>query len=125
MAAYVIGKTSVEIKVCARFAGFHFWKDAPEEVAFLRSSHRHIFIVHVTLPVKESRAVEFFQLQKAVQEFVLANFSIKEHGIDFGSRSCEAIAEVIAKHVMSMYEVEAITVEVSEDGENSAIVQTN
>jgi hypothetical protein len=33
------------IQVRTSFVGVHQWKDAPDEVAFLRNLHRHVFKV--------------------------------------------------------------------------------
>jgi len=94
------------------FEGFHCWKDAPREVMFLRSDHRHIF--HVKLGVQvvhQDRDVEFFQLKKRVDDF------IKEHYQGKWFRySCEQIAGQL------LTKFDADFVEVSEDGENGATV---
>lgn len=101
------------IWVTTTFVGFHRWKDAPDEVAFLRSWHRHVFHVKVTKQVSHmNRDIEFFLLKRDVDEFVQKKFN--------GQRfeySCEQLAQQILEHV------EASSVEVSEDKENGAIVE--
>ncbi len=94
------------------FEGFHRWKEAPEDIAFLRDYHRHIFDVKIGLEVSHNdRAVEFFQLKRQVDLY------IKEHleGKHF-ELSCEMIATLLLKQFGASF------VEVSEDGENGATV---
>ncbi len=94
------------------FEGFHRWLDAPEDVKFLRDYHRHIFEVRLGAEVIDAnREVEFFQLKRKVDKFILDNY--EGNRFEF---SCEQIAEALLK------EFEADFVEVSEDGENGAIV---
>ncbi len=96
------------------FEGFHRWVDAPDDVAFLRDYHRHIFEVRLGIAVTDTnREVEFFQLKRKVDGFILDNYEGR-----YFEFSCEQIAEVL------LNEFKADFVEVSEDGENGAIIQT-
>ena len=95
------------------FEGFHRWVNAPDDVSFLRDYHRHVFEVKLGIEVSNTdREIEFFQLKRKVDGFILDNY--EGHQFEF---SCEQIAEVLLK------EFKANFVEVSEDGENGAIVQ--
>lgn len=106
-------KLKRRIFVTAQFVGFHRWKNAPEEVAFLRSFHRHLFHVKVFFDVSHGdRDLEFFQEKEKVDDFLKRSFS----GAQFDG-SCEFIAEKILAAIPY-----AVACEVSEDGENGAIV---
>ena len=103
-------KTTVWIT--AQFEGFHRWKDAPDSVGFLRDWHRHIFHVRLSVPVGHlDRDVEFITLKKEMEE----HLHHKYRGKRFES-SCETIAADLLR------EFSACLVEVSEDGENGAVV---
>ena len=98
--------------ITTQFVGYHRWKDAPDQVAFLRNEHRHIF--HVKLGVRvdhDNRAVEFFMLKEEV------NKHLKLH---FEGRRFELSCEQIAAKLLSYFSAEFV--EVSEDGENGATV---
>ncbi len=104
-------KTS--IWVSHLFEGFHRWDKAPEDVAFLRNTHRHLFDVKVGMSVgHDDREIEFFQLQREVATYCKTHFER-----DMGELSCEMIAKQL------LTEFDASFVEVSEDGENGAIVK--
>lgn len=99
------------LKVKTQFVGYHYWKDAPGEVEFLRNSHRHVFHVICYIPVVGlDREKEFFMVRSKVDSFLR-----KYEGREFQS-SCEMIAEDILNNFPDME-----SVEVTEDGENGAI----
>lgn len=96
-----------------QFEAFHRWKDAPDEVAFLRDRHRHLFHVRVEWAVSHTeREREFFIEQRAAQE-AAARLRDEPGSVEW---SCETWASRI------MEATGAIRVEVSEDGENGATV---
>lgn len=107
--------------------GLHCWPDAPESRRFLRSSHRHQFHFRVKLQVfHDDREVEFFELKDVVAQ------SMSALPYDLGTRSCERIARYVGAAVYAKYgdQTQAPTrpqrrleVQVSEDGENSAVVE--
>jgi len=102
--------------------GFHSWKDVPEympHVLFLRERHRHLFNfkVHFTLE-GYNREEEFFTVQKELKEVLAYLYPASPLGIEFGDRSCERIALEVLE-----YFKKSTKVEVSEDGENGAIVE--
>lgn len=97
--------------ITTSFEHFHSWPDAPDDVAFLRATHRHIF--HVKLGVAVSHAnrhVEFIALKKAVD----LHISLWDEVSD---RSCEMMATELLERFGAEF------VEVSEDGENGARVE--
>lgn len=98
--------------ITTQFTGFHSWDRAPDSVAFLRHKHRHLFHVKIGVEVKHSdRDVEFFLFKKEVDSFLK-----KEYEGKYFDCSCEHIASIL------LNKFEAYFVEVSEDGENGAIV---
>lgn len=96
-----------------RFEGFHHWPDAPDEVAFLRVLHRHVFHVRAEVPVRhDDRDVEFILLGRRVSAEIEAVRSTQ----DVARWSCERWAmELVDRLGLSACEV-------SEDGENGARV---
>lgn len=106
------------IWVTTTFVAFHYWKNAPDAVAFLRQPHRHVFHVKVSSGVSHSdRDVEFFTLKRDLEE-LLSRFVGTT-----SSLSCEQWCHVIRGQLHHMYDYQSIfEVEVSEDGENGAKV---
>ena len=102
--------------------GIHRWETCPiEEVKYLRDDHRHIFIVKAYVPVTHSdRDVEFIWLKHQIQNYMRTMYWSQEYNCHyFDKRSCEMIAEeLIREFGLSMCEV-------SEDGENGAIVEVD
>lgn len=105
-------KLSAYVYVTTRFEAFHRWVDAPDEVAFLRAWHRHVFHVKLTIRVEGlNRSVEFILLKRAVDKYIREKLEGK-----YFEASCEMIAADLAQHFG------ATCVDVSEDGENGATV---
>jgi hypothetical protein len=109
-----------QIGVQLQVEGFHNWPDAPDEVAFLRHRHRHMFHIECRLTVSHAdRDVEFFLLKRAIQRHMYHQYS-KDHRSDniceFGAMSCE----MIAIEIMGAFDIDWC--KVSEDGENYGIV---
>lgn len=103
-----------------QFQGYHMWPDAPDEVAFLRSLHRHVFHVRLRLKVSADREEEFFLVQrKMIECSVLKALPQLEKTPEL---SCESIAEIYFNFFYDRkYVVEEV--EVTEDNENGAIVR--
>ena len=107
------------IKVRTQFDGLHRWEDAPDEVDFLRNPHRHMFHVSVKMEVKhQTRELEFFIMQKEVNALIQK----WKNNIGTETESCEQIAQWLVVQLTEQYGERFIEVEVSEDGENSGIV---
>lgn len=105
----------MNVKMCifvtVEFEAFHQWADAPEHVAFLRDLHRHIFHVRITKPVGHAnRDIEFITLKREVTSYIR----------EFMEGQVLGSCEMIASRLMGQFD--AVQVEVSEDGENGAIV---
>lgn len=107
---YVISSLQVE--------GFHYWKDAPEVVGFLRDNHRHMFHIEVKKEVTHGdRDVEIILLRRAVIEYLFNRYKSSNGAwLEFGSMSCEMIAE----DLVEAFDLTACRV--MEDGENGACV---
>ena len=113
-------KTFIKVKLVVE--GIHCYptveKDYGKEVDYLQYKHRHNFVIECTLAVSHTnRDKEFICLKHEIQEWLNENFYNEDYKcIDFESMSCEQIGEMI----LNIFECEMV--EVSEDGENSAIV---
>lgn len=95
--------------------GFHKYEGAPEEVAFLRNLHRHLFHIRCTIEVYHNdRELEFIMVKREVEKY------INEQNLF--SASCESIAERLYNWIKQMYGDRCVVVEVNEDNENGAIV---
>ena len=89
------------VKVQFQFEGMHCWPNAPKEVAFLCSMHRHMF--HVTAKIEvfhDDRDLEFI-LVKRYLEYEVA------HALDTEkwpkTASCEYMATNIAYMIRQRY----------------------
>lgn len=110
-------KTSIVVRT--RYEGLHFWKSAPEKVAFLRNLHRHEFHVALKLEVHhDDRELEFILVKRAMNQYLQDT-----HDQDPNGRSCEQIAKCVLDWVVKTYGVRRASCEVSEDGENGAVVE--
>ena len=114
----------MKIFVTTQFEGLHRWKDAPEEVDFLRSYHRHMFHVRLEVEVTvEDREIEFILLKRELEHLIQIMFVGRKM-----DESCESIARIIADFMTRdkhMCAGRAVRCEVSEDGENGAAVEIN
>lgn len=110
-------KTFIEVR--HRYEGIHCWPSAPAAVSFLQSPHRHEFHLRARIEVKhDDRELEFILVKRKIKFFIFSMYPM-----DLGSRSCEQMACDILNFLASEYGGErAIEVEVSEDGENGAVV---
>jgi len=98
----------------------HHYPEAKHCVRFLRTPHRHVFYVKTCIGVVNSREVEFFIFQEFIDQ-VLEKFKEEQDG---GSFSCEDLALYIKEKVKLDYFTSRVKIEVSEDGENSAILDS-
>lgn len=103
------------IWVTTNFEGFHAYKDAPEEVKFLRDIHRHIFYIKVYIEVSHNnRDIEFILFKRFIN-----SLCDKLNKQSLGS--CEMIADKLYQDITSNYPGRFIKIEVSEDQENGCI----
>ncbi len=104
------------IEVRHRFEGFHRWAQAPEQVKFLRDLHRHEFHVRLRMQVSHNERELEFILVKRWLAILLIEVATAES-------SCESIAEFILKEAKDRYGFRGMECEVSEDGENGAVLR--
>ena len=112
-------KIKEEVFCTLQIEGTHNWPGCPfKEVAYLKHSHRHVFHIKAFKTVThDDRDVEFIMLKHKINKHFHDNhFNDMSQMMEFGPMSCEMIAkELITKFNLSRCEV-------SEDGENGAIV---
>ncbi len=112
-------RITTEVYCTLQIEGLHHWPGCPlVEVNYLKDLHRHVFHIKAHKKVSHAdRDVEFIVLKHEIQEYLrLKYFNDSSRLCNFGSQSCEMLAkELISKFNLSKCEV-------SEDGENGAIV---
>jgi len=109
------------VYVTHRFVAFHRWQNAPEERAYLKHPHRHLFHVKACVNVNPvgDRDVEFHDLLELVKDRCSR---FESAGASPWPFSCESFAEMIGSYLIERGLI-LKSVEVSEDGENGAIVE--
>ena len=108
-----------EIYAKLEIEGLHQWTDCPiVEVDYLKHLHRHNFGIIAYADVShDDRDIEFIEFKHKIHEYLNSKYYNEQYKCCvFGQMSCEMIAkELILKFELSRCEV-------SEDGENGAIV---
>lgn len=112
------------ITVTNQVEGIHRYENAPVEVEFLRNDHRHMFYIKSKIQVfNEDRELEFIMVKHLINKYLM-NRTDHQYCYHLGNNSCEMIANDIYKLLQDNYGSERyISVEVSEDNENSAIIE--
>lgn len=88
------------------------------DVSFLGHPHRHIFHFQVWIGVThDDRDIEFIQFKRWLQN-LYGNGIIH---LDY--KSCEMIANELHEQISNRYPGREVWIEVSEDGENGALVK--
>lgn len=109
------------IYVTFQKAGVHQYKNAPEDVKYLRAVHRHLFKFKVTIEVFHlHREVEYHQFLNWLESLYVTNGC--NPTLDMNNKSCESIAEELLFKVRDAYPDRFIEVDVSEDGECGSII---
>lgn len=109
-----------QVYITFQIEGIHHWPGCPfEEVAYLRDPHRHMFHIKAFKVVTHSdRDVEFIMFKHLVQEYLNVKYWNNDYKcLFFGAMSCE----MIAKELIQQFEL--VKCDVSEDGENGAVVE--
>ena len=90
------------------------------DVSFLASPHRHIFYFRVWIDVfHNDRDIEFIQFKRWCE-------CLYSQGvIQLDYKSCEMIADDLYIQIAQRYPGRAVTIEVSEDGENGCTIEYN
>lgn len=87
------------------------------DVSFLGFPHRHLFRFQVWISVTHNdRDIEFIQFKRWLE-------SLYNGTLELNFRSCEMIAEELYIQINARYPGRRVWIEVSEDGENGAIVK--
>ena len=90
------------------------------DVSFLANPHRHIFHFRVWLGVTHNdRDVEFIQFKRWLEKL----YSSNEGVLSLDYKSCEMMADDLYVQIAAKYPGRAVWIEVSEDGENGALIK--
>lgn len=106
-------------KIITQFEGIHKYPDAPKEVVFLRHDHRHIF--HITVWIEQfhnERDVEFILFKRFIEN-IIKNSQFPNNA------SCETMSDFLAKKIIKKYINRKLKIEITEDGENGALIEYN
>lgn len=105
------------IYVQFRKEGIHAYPEAPEGVEFLRYPHRHEFHFKVAIEVfHDDRDIEFILFKRELESLY------GDGTLQLNSKSCEMLCDDLLDYVVQKYPHRAIKIEVSEDGENGAVL---
>ena len=89
------------------------------DVSFLGTPHRHIFHFNVAIQVfHNDRDVEFIQFKRWLENLYRGT-------LELNHKSCEMIADDLYLQIAGRYPGRAVTIEVSEDGENGCRIVYN
>jgi hypothetical protein len=92
------------------------------DVSFLGSPHRHIFHFRVSIDVfHNDRDIEFIQFKR----WLVALYNGQDSVLELNYKSCEMIADDLYLQIAARFPNRAVTIEVSEDGENGCSIDYN
>jgi len=97
------------------------------DVSFLASPHRHIFHFRVSIDVfHNDRDIEFIQFKRWLENLYSGTGPFAEGRVlELNYKSCEMIADDLYLQIAGRYPGRAISIEVSEDGENGCKISYN
>lgn len=88
------------------------------DVSFLANPHRHIFHFRVWIDVVHNdRDIEFIQFKRWLENLY------RDGTVQLDYKSCEMMADDLYIQIAAKYPDRSIEIEVSEDGENGALIQ--
>ena len=88
------------------------------DVSFLAHPHRHIFKFRVDIEVfTDDRDIEFIQFKRWLENLY------KDNVIQLDYKSCEMMSDDLFDQIVAKYPGRDIKIEISEDGENGALVE--
>ena len=98
--------------------GIHKYPNAPKEVEFLKYPHRHIFKFKVQIQVYDNdRDIEFFIFKRWLESLYA------DDTLELDYKSCEMMADDLAKQIKDKYSGRQLSIDVSEDGENGCHIE--
>jgi hypothetical protein len=90
------------------------------DVSFLASPHRHMFHFEVTIQVfHNDRDIEFIQFKRWLENLYAGGT------LELNYKSCEMISDELYDQIAARYPDRNIVINVSEDGENGAVIIYN
>ena len=97
------------------------------DVSFLASPHRHVFWFKVWIDVfHNDRDLEFIQFKRWLENLYSGTGPFAEGRVlELNYKSCEMIADDLYIQIAARYPGRAVTIEVSEDGENGCKIDYN
>lgn len=106
----------MKVVVNFRFAGLHNWPECPfDDLAFLRSIHRHEFHVCCKKIVShDDRDIEVICFKGQIEDWLKAQYPSTGNILQLGSTSCEMLCRKLSEKFNLCY------CSVLEDGENGA-----
>jgi hypothetical protein len=88
------------------------------DVSFLANPHRHIFHFRVSVDVfHNDRDIEFIQFKRWLEALYVGGTLVLDY------KSCEMIADDLYDQIAGRYPGRDVAIEVSEDGENGALIK--
>jgi hypothetical protein len=88
------------------------------DVSFLAHPHRHIFHFRVWIDVVHNdRDIEFIQFKRWLENLY------RDSTLQLDYKSCEMMADDLYIQIANRYPNRAVWIEVSEDGENGALIK--
>ena len=97
------------------------------DVSFLANPHRHIFHFRVWIDVfHNDRDIEFIQFKRWLENLYSGAGPYNEGRVlELDWKSCEMIADDLYIQIAARYPGRAVSIEVSEDGENGCRIDYN
>jgi len=90
------------------------------DVSFLGYPHRHIFHFRVWIDVLHNdRDIEFIQFKRWLESLYNGQGAV----LSLDYKSCEMMSDDLYIHIATRYPDRSIWIEVSEDGENGALIK--
>jgi hypothetical protein len=88
------------------------------DVSFLATPHRHIFHFQVWIDVVHNdRDIEFIQFKRWLENLY------RDDTLQLDHKSCEMISDDLYLQIAQKYPDRSVWIEVSEDGENGALIK--
>ena len=88
------------------------------DISFLGYPHRHMFHFRVAIKVTHNdRDIEFIQFKRWLENLY------KDNVIELDYKSCEMMSDDLFDQIVAKYPGRDIKIEISEDGENGALVE--